>query len=48
MELEDIERKQMEVLHIAQIKERNKERKMSEDEKRLLAFLENKYYGRGI
>lgn len=44
MEIQQIERKQMEILHIAEIKERNGERVMSENEKKMLSFLEKKYW----
>ena len=45
MKIKQIEKKQIEILHIAQIRERNGERKMSEDEKWLLKHLENKQRG---
>lgn len=44
MTLEQIERKTMEILHITQIRERNGKRKMSDDEKQQLKYLESKYY----
>ena len=44
MTLKQIEHKTMELLHIAEIRERNGKRKMSDDEKAQLRYLESKYY----
>lgn len=44
MKVEQIERKQMEILHIAEIQERNGERKMKSEERKMLNYLEKKYY----
>jgi hypothetical protein len=45
LSLEEIERKQLEILHIAELQEKEGKRAMKENEKQMLVFLENKYYG---